>query len=111
MRRAGRARASQQGFALVELLTAIAVLSLLAAVAVVLLGAIRERAQGQACEADKRVLQSAVQSYHVRTGFYPANQGILMGVFLDEPSSMWQYDAPVDLRSGEPSYVPTAECQ
>ena len=96
---------------LVELLAVLAVLAVLGAAVIMVVGIMESRAQTRACEADKRVLQTAVQSYRSRTGYFPANQGILVSVFLDEPSSMWSYDPPVDLQTGQPSYSPFPACQ
>lgn len=101
----------QGGFALVEMLAVLAVLAVIAGGTIVVFGASRSRAQDRACEADKQVLQTAVESYRASTGYFPSNQGILVSVFLEEPSSMWSYDPPVDLLLGEPSYSPIGQCE
>ena len=53
------------------------------------------------------------QSSHTGSapGTFRRFQGILVSVFLDEQSSMWNYDPPVDLQLGDPSYSPTPQCQ
>lgn len=100
----------QQGFTLMEFLAAAALLGLLVGVAVLFLQGARDRARTEACESDKRVLQTAVETYRSQTGYLPANQGILIPVVLAAPSTKWTYQPPVNLQQGEPTYTPTQEC-
>lgn len=93
-----------------EFLAAAALLGLLAGAAILLLEGARDRARAEACESDKRVLETAVETYRSQTGYLPANQGILIPVVLAEPSTKWTYQAPVNLQQGEPTYSPTQEC-
>jgi type II secretory pathway pseudopilin PulG len=94
-----------------EVLAVVAILGLLAVVALVASGTLTNSAQRKACDADRRVLESAVDSYKLRTGYLPSNQGILVSVALVDRSSLWNYSPPVDLRDGEPSFTPAADCQ
>jgi prepilin-type N-terminal cleavage/methylation domain-containing protein len=100
----------QQGFTLMEFLAAAALLGLLVGVAVLFLQGAQDRARTEACESDKRVLQTAVETYRSQTGYLPANQGILIPVVLAAPSTKWTYQPPVNLQQGEPTYSPTQEC-
>lgn len=109
-RRSLRDLRSQRGFSLIEVLVALGILSFLAVVVVFAVITARDRADAAACRADKQTLQRAVQSYRAKTGYFPSNQGILVTVLLDEPSTMWTYEPPPDLRTGTPSYSPNGDC-
>jgi type II secretory pathway pseudopilin PulG len=93
-----------------DVLWATALLGVLAGVVVLLVSGAHDRARAEACDADRRVLETAVDTYRSQTGYLPANQGIMIPVVLKEPSAMWIYQAPVNLQSGEPIYAPTEEC-
>ena len=62
-----------KGFTLVELLVVIIILGILAAVVVFAVGGIRQRGQTNACAAEKRAAETAVEAYFADTGAYPAN--------------------------------------
>jgi type II secretory pathway pseudopilin PulG len=102
---------SQRGFTLVEVLTWLSLVALLAGVVVLAVTGVRTRAKEGACEADLRILKTAVETYRLRTGYNPSNQGILISVSLKDQSSMWIYEPPVDLKAGQPTYSPRPECQ
>jgi len=108
-RPATRAR-PQAGFALVELLIVAALLAVLAGAAVAVYANSRQRAKDTMCEHELQTLETAVESYQTLTGYLPSNQGILVPNLLPEPSSMWTYEPPYDLRTGEPGFVATPEC-
>ena len=60
-----------KGFTLVELLVVIIILGILAAVVVFAVGGIRQRGQSNACAAEKRAAETAVEAYFADTGSYP----------------------------------------
>lgn len=88
----------------------VALLAVLAGVAVATFAHSRQRAREAKCEQELHHLETAVQSYQTMTGYLPSNQGILVPRLLPRPSSSWTYDAPFDLRTGEPTFLPTPEC-
>lgn len=100
----------QAGFALVEMLIVAALLAVLAGAALAVYANSRQRARDTMCEHELETLRTAVDSYQTLTGYLPSNQGILVPRLLPEPSSRWTYEPPYDLRSGEPAFVPTPEC-
>lgn len=100
----------EEGFALVELLVAVAILSVLAVAVVLAVSAFTERSRETACRADLKILEDAVDSYRARTGYYPSNQGILVTILIKDQSTKWEYEPPDDLLDGTPTYSPTPEC-
>jgi general secretion pathway protein G len=100
----------QAGFSLIELLVVIAVLGVLAGVVVFSVGSSTDDAGAAACSTELRVLRTAVGAYRAKYDYYPSSQGSLVGEFLEDPSSMWNYSAPPDLQTGTPTYTPTGDC-
>lgn len=58
-----KAKAGQGGFTLIELLVVIAILGILAGVAVIGIGAMRENAKKQVCKADLDTLTTVAHAY------------------------------------------------
>lgn len=101
----------QSGLTLVEVLIVGAILAVLAGGVILVLAGAVTNARESACDEERRLLRTAVQSYRTATGYLPANPQFLVDYgYLDSPSSRWTYEPPVDLLIGEPTYVPTAEC-
>ncbi len=109
-RRQARARRSQGGFALFELLIVAAVLAVLAGAAVAMYARSRQQAKDAMCQHELQTLETAVDSYRTLTGYLPSNQGILVPRLLPAPSSTWTYEPPFDLRNGDAAFVATPEC-
>ncbi len=98
----------QGGFTLIELLVVIAILGVLAGVVVFAVGGINDNSKDSACKIDKRTLQTAVQAFRANSGSYPANEAALVPGFLEDVSDKWDYTAPANLQTGQPTYTATA---
>jgi prepilin-type N-terminal cleavage/methylation domain-containing protein len=77
-----RMRAREGGFTLVELLVVIAILGVLAGIAVFTLSGSTDKAEGVACQANARTVESAAAAYHADTGDWPATMGALVPDYL-----------------------------
>ncbi len=65
-----------KGFTLIEVLTVIAIVGLLASVVLVGLGSFRTRGRDTRRIADLRATQNALELYYTKTGQYPDDSGI-----------------------------------
>lgn len=61
-----------QGFSLIELSVAVAIMAILGAIAMVSFNAIRQKARMSAVTATMRTLEQGIESYHDDTGSYPS---------------------------------------
>lgn len=87
------------------------VLVVLAGVVVFAVVGADTRAREAVCDEELRILRTAVQSYRADTGYWPANELILVPEHLGTMSSRWDYVDPGDLLIGTPTYEPTPECE
>ncbi len=90
-----------KGFTLVELLIVIVILGILATVTVFAVRGITERSQENACDVEKRALETAVEAFYVDspTQTFPATLGALVPTFIKtDPNpappavQVWTYD-------------------
>jgi general secretion pathway protein G len=86
-----------KGFTLVELLIVIVILGILATVTVFAVRGITERSQVNACDVERRALETAVEAYYVDSGTqtFPATLADLSPDFVKTPpdeTDVWQYD-------------------
>jgi len=102
-----------KGFTLVELLIVIVILGILATVTVFAVRGITERSQDNACDVEKRALETAVEAYYVDSPSqdFPADLGALVGdpaadppvpAFVKEApdETVWSYDSGTGAVSG-----------
>jgi len=77
---------NQKGFTLVELMVVVVIIGVLVAIAVPVYNSVTERAEKSACQANQRIIDSAVMQYQVENdGKYPENLDALAGYFQDKP--------------------------
>ena len=86
-----------KGFTLVELLIVIVILGILATVTVFAVRGITTRAQTNACDVERRALETAVEAYYVDVGnqTFPADLAALQtsGYVKTAPTVAWTYNA------------------
>ncbi len=86
-----------KGFTLVELLIVIVILGILATVTVFAVRGITQRSQTNACDVERRALETAVEAYYVDVGNqqFPAGLADLAtsGYVKTAPTVAWQYNA------------------
>jgi prepilin-type N-terminal cleavage/methylation domain-containing protein len=86
-----RVRENERGFTLVELIIAVVLVSILAAVAVVGLSGVVKSGNKSACSTTLGSAQSAATTYYANTGAYPTTFDAL----ADAVPSVWTYPANV----------------
>lgn len=80
---------NDEGFTLIELLIVIVILGILAAVVVFAVGGITQNAEEQACNAEERTVQTAVEAFRADTGAYPTNTAALVPGWIRETPTYW----------------------
>lgn len=95
-----------KGFTLVELLIVIVILGILATVTVFAVRGITNNGKESACAADKKVLETAAESYMAQNGEYPANAAAMetAGLLKDVSTDNWTYA----YTAGDTTYTLTA---
>ncbi len=77
---------NQKGFTLVELMVVVVIIGILVAIAVPVYKSTQDKAEKSACQANQRIIDSAVMQYQLdNSGEYPANLEALKDYFQDEP--------------------------
>lgn len=74
-----------RGFTLVELMVVVVIIGVLTAIAIPVYNASTAKAEKGACEANLRMIDSAIQQYKMNEGEAPENIEALGDYFLDEP--------------------------
>lgn len=94
------------GFTLVELLIVIVILGILATVTVFAVRGITNNGKESACAADKKVLETAAESYMAQLGEYSESIAVMedVGLLKDASSDNWTYS----YTSGDATYTLTA---
>ena len=83
-----------RGFTLVELLIVIVILGILATVTVFAVRGIADKGQDSACDADQKVLETAVETYYANGGAAPATEaGLVSAGLLRSESSTFDIGA------------------
>lgn len=82
------------GFSLIELLSVIVVLGVLATIVVMSVGGSTDRAAEAARAADERTLATAMESYQARHGYYASEELLVESGYLRAQSDLW--DVVVD---------------
>lgn len=72
-----RVRAVRAGFTIIEVLVVVVILGLLAAIMIFAVGDSPDRAQQNACEAERVRVENAMEAYRAKTGSYPEAMGDL----------------------------------
>jgi general secretion pathway protein G len=80
-----------KGFTLIELLIVIVILGILAAVVVLSVRGITDKGQANACKAQYKALETAVEAFYAETGAMPADEPALVAANLLNEQSEW-YD-------------------
>ncbi|MEG1152188.1 MAG: prepilin-type N-terminal cleavage/methylation domain-containing protein, partial [Oscillospiraceae bacterium] len=62
---------NKKGFTLVELMVVVAIIGILTAIAIPVYNSVTSKADQRACDANVRILKSAVENYHIDKGVYP----------------------------------------
>jgi general secretion pathway protein G len=95
MIRKNNSNQQDKGFTLVELLIVIVILGILATVTVFAVRGITNQGQKSACDADKKTLQVAAESYMAQNGSYPATAQQMKDVgLLTDVSTNFTYAPP-----------------
>jgi prepilin-type N-terminal cleavage/methylation domain-containing protein len=71
-RAVARVRASEDGFTLIEIMIVIVILGILAAITVFAVGGITDRGETNACKANLKTTEIAVEAYWAQNRTYPA---------------------------------------
>ena len=77
------------GFSLIELMVAVAIISLLSSVILASIASARERARDSRRLSDMREIQKALELYYTDNGNYPARNGANTGIQDDCGDSAW----------------------
>jgi general secretion pathway protein G len=83
---------NDEGFTLIELLIVIVILGILAAVVVFAVGGITQDAEQNACQAEKRAVETAVEAFRADRGNYPGDTASIVGTtdgFLRDTPEYW----------------------
>lgn len=80
-----RARRSDEGFTLIELVIVIVILGILAAIVVFSVQGITDRGNTAACKANIETINTAVEAYYAKNNSYPTQDSDLTNGFLHAP--------------------------
>ena len=79
---------NDEGFTLIELLIVIVILGILAAVVVFAVGGITDRGEENACRAERKTIEVALEAYYAQESAYPTGVAVLEaeGYLRDVPT-------------------------
>ncbi len=91
----------QGGFTLIEMLVVIALLSIVAGVVVMAMGGITTKANDSACSAERHLIETAIEAYHIDFEAFPATLGDLVSsaphyLKREPPASRWTFTPNTD---------------
>lgn len=100
----------QSGFTLIELLVVIAILAVLSGVVVFAVGGISNKSQESACAAEKRTIDTAVESFRAENGAYPTAIGDLVPGFLKTAPKADQHTIAAFSATAAPTVTGVDKC-
>lgn len=74
---------NNKGFTLVELMVVVVIIGILVAIAIPVYNASEERARKGVCEANMRMIESALEQFYMNEGHYPGTDESLESYFKD----------------------------
>lgn len=84
-------RKNEEGFSLTELLVVIVVLGVLAGIVLFAVGGINDKGQASSCEADKKTVETAQETYNAKNDGYAKDvKALVTAKLLRSPSKWYQ---------------------
>ena len=98
---------NDEGFTLIELLIVIVILGILATVVVFSVRGITDQGQENACAADAKTLEVALEAYYAKYGnAVPSQTQLATAELIRDASTNYR----VNVTSGDPTAISTGDC-